>query len=203
MLLSKLPERAMADPIKAWHEEHMYFRRLLSLLQHELDVFATGDTPNYALMLEVIGYLRDWSDGVHHPREDAVFRRLAARMPDWQLRIARLEQEHRVIAHAGESLRRLLEEVLAGAVVRRSEVEVAAATYLLYYGNHIAKEEEDILPLARTEVIKKLWDYIKANGLQDAKDKRAINADAKLRPVFGKPQVSMFELAGLVGKHLS
>ena len=58
-------------------------------------------------------------------------------------------------------------------------------------------------PLARTEVIKKLWDYIKANGLQDAKDKRAINADAKLRPVFGKPQVSMFELAGLVGKHLS
>jgi DNA topoisomerase III len=57
-------------------------------------------------------------------------------------------------------------------------------------------------PVARTEVIKKLWDYIKANGLQDAKDKRSINADAKLRPVFGKPQVTMFELAGIVGKHL-
>jgi DNA topoisomerase-3 len=58
-------------------------------------------------------------------------------------------------------------------------------------------------PVARTEVIKKLWDYIKANGLQDATNKRAINADAKLLPVFGKPQVTMFELAGLVGKHLS
>jgi len=58
-------------------------------------------------------------------------------------------------------------------------------------------------PVARTEVIKKLWDYIKANGLQDAKDKRSINADAKLRPVFGKPQVTMFELAGIVGKHLT
>ncbi|MBE7939454.1 MULTISPECIES: DNA topoisomerase III [Ramlibacter] len=57
-------------------------------------------------------------------------------------------------------------------------------------------------PAARTEVIKKLWDYIKANGLQDAKDKRSINADAKLRAVFGKDQVTMFELAGLVGKHL-
>ncbi|MBL0421231.1 DNA topoisomerase III [Ramlibacter sp. AW1] len=57
-------------------------------------------------------------------------------------------------------------------------------------------------PVARTEVIKKLWDYIKANGLQDAKDKRAINADDKLRAVFGKPQVTMFEIAGLVGKHL-
>ena len=57
-------------------------------------------------------------------------------------------------------------------------------------------------PVARTEVIKKLWDYIKANGLQDATNKRAINADAKLLPVFGKPQVTMFELAGIVGKHL-
>jgi DNA topoisomerase-3 len=58
-------------------------------------------------------------------------------------------------------------------------------------------------PVARTQVIKKLWDYIKANGLQDAKDKRSINADAKLLPVFGKPQATMFELAGIVGKHLS
>jgi len=58
-------------------------------------------------------------------------------------------------------------------------------------------------PVARTEVIKKLWDYIKANSLQDATNKRAINADAKLKPVFGKDQVTMFELAGIVGKHLS
>ena len=57
--------------------------------------------------------------------------------------------------------------------------------------------------VARTQVIKKLWDYIKAENLQDAKDKRSINADAKLLPVFGKPQVTMFELAGIVGKHLS
>ena len=58
-------------------------------------------------------------------------------------------------------------------------------------------------PVARTEVIKKLWDYIKAHGLQDAANKRAINADAKLKAVFGKDQVTMFELAGIVGKHLS
>ena len=55
---------------------------------------------------------------------------------------------------------------------------------------------------ARTEVVKKIWDYIKANGLQDAANKRAINADGKLRAVFGKEQITMFELAGIVGKHL-
>lgn len=54
----------------------------------------------------------------------------------------------------------------------------------------------------RTEVVSKLWVYIKKNGLQDATNKRNINADAKLREVFGKSQVTMFELAGLIGKHL-
>jgi hypothetical protein len=53
-----------------------------------------------------------------------------------------------------------------------------------------------------TEIISKLWVYIKANKLQDATNKRMINADAKLKEVFGKPQVSMFEMAGLIGKHV-
>jgi len=57
-------------------------------------------------------------------------------------------------------------------------------------------------PLPRTEIVKQLWVYIKANGLQDATNKRNINADAKLKAVFGKPQVTMFEMAGLIGKHV-
>ncbi len=57
-------------------------------------------------------------------------------------------------------------------------------------------------PLPRTEIVKKIWDYIKKNKLQDSKNKRMINADAKLKPIFGKPQVSMFELAGIVGKNV-
>jgi DNA topoisomerase-3 len=56
---------------------------------------------------------------------------------------------------------------------------------------------------ARTEVVKKIWDYIKANNLQDPADKRSIKADGKLQAVFGKDQATMFELAGIIGKHLS
>jgi upstream activation factor subunit UAF30 len=59
-------------------------------------------------------------------------------------------------------------------------------------------------PLPRTEVTRKLWQYIKRNGLQDSKNRRQINADEKLRPVFGgKSQVNMFQMTSLVGKHLS
>jgi len=57
-------------------------------------------------------------------------------------------------------------------------------------------------PMPRTEVVKKIWDYIKKNGLQDKNNRRMINADAKLKPIFGKDQISMFELAKIVNKHV-
>jgi len=58
-------------------------------------------------------------------------------------------------------------------------------------------------PIPRTEVTKKLWAYIKKNGLQDQKNKRMIKADDKLKTVFGgKATVNMFEMTKLVGKHL-
>jgi upstream activation factor subunit UAF30 len=59
-------------------------------------------------------------------------------------------------------------------------------------------------PLPRTEIVKKIWDYIKKYNLQDQKNKRMINADAKLKPLFGnKNQISMFELAKVVNDHVS
>jgi chromatin remodeling complex protein RSC6 len=59
-------------------------------------------------------------------------------------------------------------------------------------------------PMPRSEVVKKIWDYIKKNGLQDQKNKRNINADEALKKVFGgKGMVSMFEMTKLVSKHLS
>ena len=57
-------------------------------------------------------------------------------------------------------------------------------------------------PMPRTEVTKKIWDYIKKNKLQDALNKRMINADAKLKELFQKAQVSMFEMTKLVSNHL-
>jgi chromatin remodeling complex protein RSC6 len=58
-------------------------------------------------------------------------------------------------------------------------------------------------PLPRTEVTKKIWEYIKKHDLQDPANRRNINADAKLRPLFEKEQVSMFELTKIVSGHLS
>jgi len=120
-------------------------------------------------MSDVVSYLREYGDQAHHPREDAAFECLAKRCPDMELALARLEQEHRVIAQAGEALQRQIDAILGGAIVPRAEVEVAAATYLVYYGNHIAKEEEDVLTRAALHLTPEDWEAVKraAPGARD------------------------------------
>jgi chromatin remodeling complex protein RSC6 len=57
-------------------------------------------------------------------------------------------------------------------------------------------------PMPRTEIVKKVWDYIKKNNLQDKTNRRMINADEKTKPLFGKDQISMFDLAKIVNNHV-
>ena len=127
-------------------------------------------------------------------------------------KIVKFMREHNgtepVLIEDGErfTLRLLAAQAKKVASVAKAAVRKAATPRKTGAGLKPSAELAAVIgaePVARTQVIKKLWDYIKANGLQDAKDKRSINADAKLLPVFGKPQVTMFELAGVVGKHLS
>lgn len=173
----------MEDAVAGWHTEHVYFRRLLALLQKQVEVFRTGERPNYEMMLDIISYLREFADRFHHPREDAAFARLAKRVPEMKPDLDRLSQEHEMIAQAGETLFNQLNAILAGAIVSRSEIGVAAATYLVYYGNHIAKEEEDILARAAKELTPADWKAVK-----DA-------APVGLDPVFGdKPEERYKEL---------
>jgi hemerythrin-like domain-containing protein len=155
--------------IAAWHQEHVYFNQLLHLLRREVDVFHLGSRPNYELMYDIVSYLSEYGDAVHHPREDVAFDRLVKRCPDIELELARLGQEHRIIKQAGEKLLALIEAVLEDAMVPRAELEIAAATYLVYYGNHIAKEEEDVLSRAALHLTPEDWEAVKraAPGVQD------------------------------------
>lgn len=183
MRAMKPAELSMPDPIAVWHAEHEYFGRLLKVLESQVAVFHGGEQPNYELMRDIVFYLRKFSDQVHHPREDAAFAILARREPASQLEINRLLQEHRVIAHAGEALLVLLEEIVGGAFVPRAQVESAASTYLVYYRNHIASEERQILP--------------RAGELLGAQDWKAVADAAPLLhdPLFGSdPQERFREL---------
>jgi hemerythrin-like domain-containing protein len=170
------------DPIKAWQDEHVYFRRLLGLLQEQVDVFHGGERPNYELMLDIVSYLREYSDQVHHRREDVAFARLAQKAPELALPLERLKQEHRVMANAGDALKELLAEILDGAVIPRAEVEMAAATYLVYYDSHIAKEEEDVIARAARTLGPEDWTAVK-NAVPPVQD-----------PLFGEVPEERFRM---------
>jgi hemerythrin-like domain-containing protein len=151
----------VTDPVAAWHAEHAYFSQLLRLLRREVDAFHAGGDPNYDLVADILGYLREYSDRVHHAREDVAFARLARHCPDLALVLSRLQQEHRVIATAGAELSLQLDAARDGEIVPRERIEASAATYLAYYESHIAKEEHDILSRAARELTPADWEAVR------------------------------------------
>jgi hemerythrin-like domain-containing protein len=152
----------VVDPVATWREEHEYYARLLGLLQKQVDVFHGGGRPNYALMQDILAYLREYSDQFHHPREDVAFERLTSYCPELELIVARLQQEHRVIAHAGATLLAHVNAALEDSILPREQLEAAAATYLIYYQNHIRTEETKILARATQHLTAEDWEAVLA-----------------------------------------
>lgn len=152
----------MESPIAAWHDDHVRFARLLDLLEFHIDAFHRGEHPNYELMGDIVYYLRSYADCVHHPREDAAFRRIAQRDGKLELVVARLLQEHRVISVIGDDLVRHLEAASGDSIVPRAELEAAAAAYLVYYRNHLNREEQEILPRAAQILTPGDWSEVSA-----------------------------------------
>jgi hemerythrin-like domain-containing protein len=117
----------MAEPFATWHAEHVNFARLLDLLEIQVAAFHRGERPNYDLMGDIVYYLRSFADCVHHPRENVAFARLAEREPGMAVVIDRLQQQHRVIATAGDELFNRLNEATGDVMTPRAALEAAAA----------------------------------------------------------------------------
>jgi len=95
------------------------------------------------------------------------FARLVERDPGLQLPIARRLQEHRVIAAAGEELLKLLQGAVDDALIDRSAIEAAAATYLVYYRHHLAAEEQELIPRAAELFTPSDWATVAAAPIAD------------------------------------
>ena len=89
------------------------------------------------------------------------------------------------------------------AAVKKSARKPNAAFMAPLTPNSTLAEVIGSKAIPRTEIVKKIWEYIRKNGLQDSKNRRMINADAKLKPMFGKAQISMFELAKIVNNNIN
>ena len=136
----------MSSQISKWKAEHGDFIRLLGILKSQIGLFHEQAEANYELMLDIVYYLTHFPDRFHHPREDIAFGKLAERDASAQLRVRELTGEHKVIASSGKRLVEQLNGILAGAILEREAVEVDAATYIVYYRQHMAREEAELFP---------------------------------------------------------
>lgn len=155
-------EDVTVDQIRAWHSEHMRFKRLLDFLERQMVEFHAGRHPNYELMRDVVHYLHHFADRIHHPREDVAFALLEKRDPEFQIYLNQLLQQHRVIAVAGEALLKHLEDILQDAIIERPTLEAAAALYLVYFRHHLASEENKALPHAAKVLMQEDWTAVAA-----------------------------------------
>jgi hemerythrin-like domain-containing protein len=152
----------MASEIMRLREEHVRFRKLLDLLEQQLNLFHAGDTPDYALLTDVLHYMINYPDRYHHPREDVIFAHLGRRDARIGQQVDELARQHHAIAESGARLHENLEGVLSGAVMPRRMIEAPGLMYVTYYRSHMDKEEADLFRVAETLLRGEDWDRIDA-----------------------------------------
>ena len=170
----------MNNILALWHGEHAKFARLLGLLEQQLEAFRANAEPDFEVMADVVRYLREYGDAVHHPREDIGFRRLLEKQPDTGPMVQRLLQEHRALAVAGRELLERLERLQSDTMAPREPIESAAATYLLYYRHHLGKEEREIIPRIQSSFDEDDWKIVR-EGLKGIDDPLSTEADQRFR----------------------
>ena len=152
----------MANEITRLREEHVHFRKLLDLLEKQLNFFHVGETPDYSLLTDVLHYMINYPDRFHHPTEDVIFAHLVESDSRIVQRVDELARQHHAIAESGARLHENLESVLNGALMPRRMIEVPGLLYVTYYRSHMDKEESDLFIVAETLLRDADWDKINA-----------------------------------------
>jgi hemerythrin-like domain-containing protein len=166
-------EITMGNEISKLREEHVNFRKLLDLLEAQLDLFHRGEPPDYQLMTDILDYMTHYPDVFHHPREDVIFSRLLERDSSGAQSVEELARQHRVIAESGARLHENMESVINGALMPRQMIEAPGLLYVTYYRAHMDKEENDL--------------FVLAEKMLQIDDWKKINAETRSQPdpIFG------------------
>ena len=152
----------MSDPIASWNEEHANFARLLNLLEGQLDLFHSGKTPDYDMMLDIMYYMTHYSDVMHHPREDLALARIIELDRKAAPIVTELAHQHVRLKDCGNALVQALEDIINGSISSREHVEAPGRTYVSEYRQHMQTEETAILPLAAKVLCGQDWAAIDA-----------------------------------------
>ena len=161
-------------------QDHARLAGLLDLLDALLNRFHAGDEPDYELICEMLEYLDTYSDTIHHPTEDLIFRRALDNGAEKRDVFDVLMRQHGVLNQINKRFRHSLEGIVNEEVLRRDEVETQGRELVNTLREHLTLEEEEAFPIALARLGQADWDAVEA---------LAPRADD---PVFGTPDPQRF-----------
>jgi hemerythrin-like domain-containing protein len=161
-------------------QDHARLAGLLDLLDALLDRFHEGEEPDYELICELLEYMDSYSDTIHHPTEDLIFRRVLDGGAEQRDVFEVLMRQHSVVIQINKRFRHSLEGIVNEEVLRRDEVETQGRDLVNTLREHLHLEDREAFPIALERLAQADWDAVEA---------AAPRADD---PVFGTPDPQRF-----------
>ena len=138
----------LADILEDLRQDHRNMSVMLGLLEREVHRIRDGKTPDLELMHDIMRYMTVYSDAVHHPKEDVLYRAMRDADPDLAEGLGHVEPEHRRLAELSERLRDDIEAIASEATVTRDRVAANSGDYVDFLRRHMDWEERVLFPKA-------------------------------------------------------
>ncbi|HUO11528.1 MAG TPA: hemerythrin domain-containing protein, partial [Caulobacteraceae bacterium] len=165
----------MAAMIEILRKEHRNIRRLLLALEHQLEVFANEQSPDYDVIVGVADYFLDYPDRCHHPKEELIVSKLLEAHPEIAAATGDLSREHEALHERALDFRATVSALLNDTDISRSQVVQAGHAFIVAQRRHMQAEEQTLFPLAARLLKPADWTDI---------DRRITK---RTDPIFGQP----------------
>ena len=153
----RIIDRLLTDHARLW--------QVFAVLEHQMELLSTdGDGPDYRLLEDVVEYLIDYPDSIHHPLEDRLFEAVLAKQVDADMEILILmNRDQHVEINAGtRNLRTAIQHILVGSVVPSAQLKGLVAAYIDLQRKHLLVEERQLFPLAEATLQAQDWQALEA-----------------------------------------
>jgi hemerythrin-like domain-containing protein len=147
----------MSSVIETLHEEHKNITRLLNAMENQIGRLATASDPDYELLQSIATYFCDYPDRCHHPKEDAIFRRLRARYPIEAAPVGDLAKEHRDAYARVRRFRDNIQAIFRDQILPRDSLHNAGRSFIDAEREHMKMEEELLFPIVASVFDEEDW----------------------------------------------
>ena len=148
-------------------QDHVNLKRLLALLDQELDAFFAGEESNFDLKIELLDYIEHYAEQVHHPTEDLIYLAVLPKLEQGEALMQRLNREHGNLVGAARRFRETLEGIVQGEVMSRDEVETRGREFVALQRQHIDLEDNEVFPLLEKALTESQLEQISVKAPQD------------------------------------